>query len=265
MCDNKACPRDKSGLLCSGNGLCECGDCICQAGWSGENCDCLNDNSQCRAPETPDLICSGHGECPCNRCYCTTDRYSGEFCEVCETCQTVCQELKPCVECRAFQDGDLIDGLYETEEERLLLIKNCTETLCNFTYIEAMPDEIPNLWENCTMKHGNCEYTFSYSDYHPTKPPKTIIVHLNDQEENENCPPPPDYWGIFFGVVGAIVCLGLLTLFLWKAFTTIHDRREFARFEAERQRMKFPSHSNPIFKQATTTIQNPIFNSPSHF
>ena len=49
---------------------------------------------------------------------------------------------------------------------------------------------------------------------------------------------------------------------MWKAFTTIHDRREFARFEQERQKMKFSSHSNPIFKQATTTIQNPLFNKP---
>ena len=45
-------------------------------------------------------------------------------------------------------------------------------------------------------------------------------------------------------------------------FTTIHDRKEFARFEQERQKMKFSSHSNPIFKQATTTIQNPLFNKP---
>ncbi len=70
--------------------------------------------------------------------------------------------------------------------------------------------------------------------------------------------------GIIFGIVGAIVCVGLLTLFLWKVFTTIHDRREFAKFEAERDRVKFPAHYNPIYKQATTTVQNPMFNSPRH-
>ena len=56
-----------------------------------------------------------------------------------------------------------------------------------------------------------------------------------------------------------IVAVGLLTLFLWKTFTTISDRREFARFEEERMKMKFNANSNPIFKQATTTIQNPMF------
>ena len=64
---------------------------------------------------------------------------------------------------------------------------------------------------------------------------------------------------IFLGIAGMIVCVGLLTLFLWKTFTTISDRREFARFEEERMKMKFNANSNPIFKQATTTIQNPMF------
>ena len=61
------------------------------------------------------------------------------------------------------------------------------------------------------------------------------------------------------GIAGCIVCVGLLTLLLWKVFTTITDRREYARFEEERLKMKFNANSNPIFRQATTTIQNPLF------
>ena len=74
------------------------------------------------------------------------------------------------------------------------------------------------------------------------------------------CPARTDLIGIAFGIIACIVAVGLVTILLWKAFTTIHDRKEFARFEQERQKMKFPSHSNPILKQATTTIQNPLFN-----
>ena len=48
---------------------------------------------------------------------------------------------------------------------------------------------------------------------------------------------------------------------LVKRASTCSFRREFAKFEAERQRIKMPSHSNPIFRQATTTVQNPAFNS----
>ena len=53
--------------------------------------------------------------------------------------------------------------------------------------------------------------------------------------------------------------MGMLTILLWKVFTTITDRREFAQFEQESKNMKFNSNSNPIFKQATTTIMNPIY------
>ena len=76
------------------------------------------------------------------------------------------------------------------------------------------------------------------------------------------CPAGPDLLGVAFGVIACIVAVGLVTILLWKAFTTIHDRKEFARFEQERQKAKFSSHQNPIFKQATTTIQNPLFNKP---
>ena len=61
------------------------------------------------------------------------------------------------------------------------------------------------------------------------------------------------------GLIGVIVAVGMLTILLWKVFTTITDRREFAQFEQESKNMKFNSNSNPIFKQATTTIMNPIY------
>ena len=38
----------------------------------------------------------------------------------------------------------------------------------------------------------------------------------------------------------------------------------FCRFEEERLKMKFNSNSNPIFKQATTTIQNPMFSKEAY-
>ena len=129
-----------------------------------------------------------------------------------------------------------------------------------------------------------CSYTFSHSDFIKDFGPQHVILHLNPDEDlpleerQKNCPKPADFLGIilgkngknhldlklnkqsFLGVIGAIVGVGLVTIFMWKALTTIHDRREFARFEQERMNMKFTSNSNPIFKQATTTIQNPIFN-----
>ena len=124
-------------------------------------------------------------------------------------------------------------------------------------------------WNNCTFLFGACSYTFSYSEFifdetGANHGPDEVFLHLHPDETLEdrkrNCPKDPDLIGIVLGVIGAIVGVGLVTIFMWKAFTTIHDRREFAKFEQERLNMKFSANSNPIFKQATTTIQNPTFN-----
>ena len=45
--------------------------------------------------------------------------------------------------------------------------------------------------------------------------------------------------GIILGVIGAIVAIGLMLILMWKGFTTIHDRREYARFEKEQRLAKW--------------------------
>jgi hypothetical protein len=49
------------------------------------------------------------------------------------------------------------------------------------------------------------------------------------------------------GVIGAIVLIGLALLLLWKLLTTIHDRREFAKFEKERMMAKWDTVSLILF------------------
>jgi hypothetical protein len=41
------------------------------------------------------------------------------------------------------------------------------------------------------------------------------------------------------GVVGAIVAMGMVFILLWKVLTTIHDRREYAKFEEERMKARW--------------------------
>ena len=50
------------------------------------------------------------------------------------------------------------------------------------------------------------------------------------------------------GVIGAIVAVGLALLLMWKVLTTIHDRREYARFEKERMMAKWDTVSNIFLK-----------------
>lgn len=44
---------------------------------------------------------------------------------------------------------------------------------------------------------------------------------------------------VLLSVAGAILFLGLAALLIWKLLVTIHDRREFAKFEEERARAKW--------------------------
>ncbi len=106
-------------------------------------------------------------------------------------------------------------------------------------------------------------------------------------QNTKECPEIVDIMGIILGVIGAIVTIGLVLILMWKVFTTIHDRREFARFEKERGMAKWDAVSwkftffksvaflgklfvnsffflvqgeNPIFKSATSTYKNPTYN-----
>lgn len=266
ICDNNACEFDIKGNLCSNHGKCVCGSCVCQPPWTGSNCGCRKKPDECRAPETPHLLCSGNGQCPCDKCQCTQDGYSGKYCEKCETCPQKCRQLRPCVECVAFGDPHLLINPQSSTEEQNKTRAECRKS-CPFIYDELVPEEIEEDWNNCTFLYRNCKYTFSYSDFLPNgSGPENITVHLHpdedlpEEERKLTCPAQVDLIGIVLGVIGCIVCVGLVTILLWKAFTTIHDRKEYARFEEERLNIKFPSHSNPIFRQATTTIQNPTFN-----
>ena len=53
------------------------------------------------------------------------------------------------------------------------------------------------------------------------------------------CPEPVNVLAIVLGVIGGIIAIGLALLLIWKLLVTIHDRREFAKFEKERQNAKW--------------------------
>lgn len=53
------------------------------------------------------------------------------------------------------------------------------------------------------------------------------------------CSTAPDVMTILLAVVGSIVLLGIALLAIWKLLVTIHDRREFAKFQSERSRARY--------------------------
>ncbi|XP_044271772.1 integrin beta-PS isoform X2 [Tribolium madens] len=248
QCDNFSCERH-NGLICSGpeHGTCVCGVCECKEGWMGDNCACRNATNLCIKPdsEDPTLICSGNGECECGICKCReTDegRYFGRFCEHCpfKNCSDDCEKYRECVQCQQYQTGNL------TEEE-------CRK--CPFTPTSARVVEVDekNGEVLCPFyDEDDCRFSFVYYFDEENK------IQVRAQEERE-CPATVFLLGIVLGVIAAVVLLGMAVLLLWKLFTTIHDRREFAKFEKEAMMARWDTGENPIYKQATSTFKNPTY------
>lgn len=78
---------------------------------------------------------------------------------------------------------------------------------------------------------------------------------------------------VLLAVAGAILLLGLIGLLIWKLLVTIHDRREFVKFEEERAKAKWDTvrkrKTTLIFKQLTASYSwnngALLIQSPMHF
>lgn len=53
------------------------------------------------------------------------------------------------------------------------------------------------------------------------------------------CSSAPSAVTIVLAVIGSVVLIGTILLGLWKLLVTIHDRREFDRFQSERTRARY--------------------------
>ncbi|XP_001601489.2 integrin beta-PS [Nasonia vitripennis] len=241
-CDNFSCDR-RNKTLCSGHGKCNCGHCECNPNWTGPACDCNTDKTPCIKFG---LECSGHGTCECGKCKCHAEGetiYKGTHCQICTNCPNRCEELKPCVLCTVFKAGNL------TEAE-------CNST-CDEYDIQIVETLEINADEDETGCWGydeqDCKYYFGYL-FNMT----THKLQVKVQEARE-CPPQVYVLGIVLGVIAAVVLVGLALLLVWKVATSIHDRREFARFEKERMMARWDASENPIYRQATSTFKNPTY------
>ncbi|XP_049775853.1 integrin beta-PS-like [Schistocerca cancellata] len=241
-CDNYSCKRGANRQLCSGEnqGLCVCGSCTCLAGWSGEKCDCSERLDNC-IPKGGGPICSDRGKCVCGKCVCDSTSYEGQYCELCPICPGgACNELKECVECEAYTKKDC---------------QNCTIGLTVILQDTVTEDSVQNE-ENtgfCRFPDEN-DCTFSFV-YRKVKGANMYDVIAEKEKRCSNV----NILGVILGVIGSIVFIGLLTLIIWKIVTSIHDEREYSKFEKERAQAKFSRDDNPLYVKATTTHVNPTF------
>lgn len=227
-CDNFSCDRDK-GLLCGGpdHGTCECGECKCKSGWNKHACNCSTSQDACIPPKGGD-ICFGHGECTCGECKCDEingNRYYGKYCQKCPTCSR-CNEFQECVQCQIHKTGPMGGSSALCTKNCQLFMAESVETL------HMNEDDGDHLC--ISYDQNKCRFEFVYNDNNP----KDIKVAANVKRE---CPAEISILIIVLSVIASIVLIGLLFLFLWKILMTIHDRREFAKFEKESRAAQWDS------------------------
>lgn len=235
-CDNFNCERS-AGKLCGGHGKCVCKKCICDPNYTGSACECPLGEESCISSNGK--ICNGHGSCECGQCKCNNSKYSGPTCEICDTCPGVCEEIKACVQCRLLDTGKCDTECY----------------MFNMTKVEKKED-LPKTQDegqnNCKVQ--NFEDCWLFFRHIQKKNLVDVIV-----AEKVECPSGPDLIPIVGGVIGGVVLIGLALLLIWKLIMIIRDRQEFEKFMKENEKARWNATSNPIYRSAVTTVQNPQY------
>lgn len=239
-CDNFTCRRH-GGLLCSGpdHGICECGTCMCRWEWSGLACECP-DKQNCYPNDSAEE-CMGRGSCVCGVCKCR-ENYSGKYCEECPSCPgKQCEKYQSLVACKVFGTGSLIKEECDADT---------SITIVEVDHID--PEEVKGDTQLrvCSFPDDQgCTFIFRY----------LIDNSTVEVQRTKHCGSDSNILALVLGVIGGIVLIGLLLLLIWKIVTSIHDRREFAKFEKERAMSDWNRGDNPLYKQAVSTFNNPTF------
>uniref|UniRef100_H3B689 Integrin beta n=1 Tax=Latimeria chalumnae TaxID=7897 RepID=H3B689_LATCH len=215
------------------HGECHCGECKCHAGYIGDNCNCSIETDTCISSDGQ--MCSSRGNCVCGRCQCAHPGAFGDTCEKCPTCPDACGSKRDCIECRLYSSGRLADN--QTCQ------KLCKDEIITVDVLKT--DEQDAVL--CLYKTENdCVMRFTYLEHTSGK---SVLTVLKEPE----CGSPPDAMTVLLAVVGSILLVGIALLAIWKLLVTIHDRREFARFQSERSRAKYEMASNPLYRQPIST------------
>uniref|UniRef100_A0A673JL78 Integrin beta n=1 Tax=Sinocyclocheilus rhinocerous TaxID=307959 RepID=A0A673JL78_9TELE len=236
-CDNFSCLRFR-GELCGGHGECDCGECVCHSGWMGEFCNCSTSNNSCVSPDGS--ICSGRGKCVCGKCECTVPGASGEWCQRCPTCGDICSLPRSCVECYLKAK--------DPSDECAVKCNSLHATVSNSTDFEESRAAL------CTLQsEDHCLLSFSLVD----SDHGSIIYN----PKLYDCPEPPNAPLIALGVCMSVLIIGITLLVIWKFLVSVHDRKEVAKFEAEKAKAKWQSGTNPLFRSSTSTFKNVTYKS----
>uniref|UniRef100_A0A673B8I4 Integrin beta n=1 Tax=Sphaeramia orbicularis TaxID=375764 RepID=A0A673B8I4_9TELE len=271
--------------ICSSIGTYNCGTCHCEPGYLGAHCECQEGEassmylSACREAEGKQ-ICSGRGECSCNQCLCYESEFGKIYGTFCECDDFSCARHKGilcsghgechCGECKCHAGyiGDNCNCSTETsscisDDGQMCSGRgNCVCGRCHCTEPGAFGDTC----EKCPTCPDACETEDPGAVLYSNDNMMIMMVLYEKCSNNSliytlclivfvfsECASGPDALTVLLAVVGSILLVGVVLLAAWKLVITIHDRREFARFQNARSRARYEMASNPLYKQPVST------------
>lgn len=278
-CDRHGCKRaSDDNQVCGGpqRGECQCDrTCHCKPGYTGDRCDCMDDNRNCYDPSDLSKKCSNRGVCDCGQCFCNPG-FTGQLCNEIqggESALCTDRDVEKCVLCLrkeligepGKEDEEKTPELAEdggfvvlSEEAMQQCSPVCSSTVVDINRVKILEEANQKEGFNLCIIYAedSCRimFTYRYSDniYATRK------VDLNLVRKSE-CTKTINIFFIVLGVVAGIVLGGLILLLIYKLVITIDDRRELAKFKLHNENVHWEMAENPIFEPPTTRIMNPAF------
>ncbi|XP_056155218.1 integrin beta-1-like [Lampris incognitus] len=241
-CNDFGCDQYR-GLRCGGHGRCVCGVCRCLPGYTGSACECPLGTESCLSPDGQ--VCAGRGLCHCGTCTCWDRRFHGPTCDLCPSCPSLCTLHRECVLCKAFSQGLTRECDMNCAHLNLTLVGE----------IDALA-LVPATTGPHRCRERDMEGCWIHFLIQTGQKEGSAHAHVAFKRE---CLPGPDVVLITAAASASVVVLGVAFLLLWKLVISIHDRREFARFQSELERRRWNRRDNPIYKSAITTTVNPKY------
>uniref|UniRef100_A0A2K5DZM1 Integrin beta n=1 Tax=Aotus nancymaae TaxID=37293 RepID=A0A2K5DZM1_AOTNA len=146
-----------------------------------------------------------------------------------------CGVCRDCAECGAFGTGPLAT--------------NCSTACAHTNVTLALAPFLDDGW--CKERTLDNQLLFFLVE---DEARGRVVLRVRPQEKGAD-----HTQAIVLGCIGGIVAVGLGLVLAYRLLVEIYDRREYSRFEKERQQLNWKQDSNPLYKSAITTTINPRF------
>lgn len=245
FCECSACDK-VDGIECANRGTCHCGVCQCIEGWTGNACQCPSTDDACIAPGSTE-VCAGHGYCDCGECRCNVTApdnfyYRGTYCEssISAGASALCVVYNDCVNA-TIEEPEKAAELCRTNSTtyNTVIVESVNKGDEHYCFLQKMKDE-----------STSCIIHFVY-EFEKHSHDVTLKI------EDKICSKPLHKAVVPVAIILSILVLGAIGLLIWKIWTTIQDRREWVRFELDKEKTIFSLNTNPLFKSPITKFTVP--------